>query len=102
MDFASDVLSIEVSGHVGTLWLDRPEKRNAMSHEMWSAFPDAIEALAANDDVRAVVLAARGKSFCVGIDLAGRPDEQVRLASEADGAVRLELRAWQLVGLQSR
>jgi hypothetical protein len=36
------------------------------------------------------------------VDLAGRPDERVRLASEADGAVRLELRAWQLVGLRSR
>jgi alpha-mannosidase len=36
------------------------------------------------------------------VDLAGRPDERVRLASEADGAVRLELRAWQLVALRSR
>ncbi len=70
MDFDSDVISLEVSGHVGTLWLDRPEKRNAMSQDMWTAFPRAIEALSANEDVRAVVLAGKGKSFCVGIDLA--------------------------------
>ena len=29
-DFRSDAISIERSGHVGTLWLDRPDKRNAM------------------------------------------------------------------------
>jgi enoyl-CoA hydratase len=39
MTFTSDVLHIERSGPVGILWLDRPEKRNAMSSEMWTAFP---------------------------------------------------------------
>jgi enoyl-CoA hydratase len=67
--FSCSVLSVEVTGHVATLWLDRPEKRNAMSHEMWSHFPAAVEAIAADPEVRAVVLAGRGKSFCVGIDL---------------------------------
>jgi enoyl-CoA hydratase len=70
MAFSSNVLTIESSGHVGTLWLDRPEKRNAMSHEMWADLPAAMTALADDPDVRAVVIAARGKSFCVGIDLA--------------------------------
>ncbi len=70
MNFSSPVLSIEIDGHVATLWLDRPEKRNAMSHEMWSNFPAAIDAIAAEPEIRAVVLAGRGKSFCVGIDLA--------------------------------
>jgi alpha-mannosidase len=36
------------------------------------------------------------------VDLAGRPDGRVRLACEADGAVGLELRGWQLVGLRTR
>ena len=31
MEFASDVVSIEKNGGVGTLWLDRPEKYNAMN-----------------------------------------------------------------------
>ena len=69
MAFSSSVLSIETSGHVATLWLDRPAKRNAMSHEMWSALPDAMAEIAADDTIRAVVIAGRGKSFCVGIDL---------------------------------
>ena len=70
MEFSSTTLSIEVHGHVATLWLDRPEKMNAISTDMWLDFPRAIAAIADNDAIRAVVLAGRGKSFCVGIDLA--------------------------------
>lgn len=70
MEFSNSVLSIEVDNHIAILWLDRPEKRNAMSHEMWRSFPDAMKAIASEPEVRAVVIAGRGKSFCVGIDLA--------------------------------
>jgi enoyl-CoA hydratase len=69
MNFSSNVLSIEKKGAVGTLWLDRPEKRNAMTSEMWTALPAAVAALGNDPDIRAVVLAGRGKSFCVGLDL---------------------------------
>ena len=70
MAFSNSVLSIEIKDHIATLWLDRPEKRNAMSHEMWRGFPDAMKAIASDSAVRAVIIAGRGKSFCVGIDLA--------------------------------
>jgi enoyl-CoA hydratase len=70
MAFSSNVLSIEKKGAVGTLWLDRPEKRNALSTELWQGLPDALDALASDDEVRAIVFAGRGKSFCVGLDLA--------------------------------
>jgi enoyl-CoA hydratase/carnithine racemase len=69
MAFSSKVLTIEKKGSVGTLWLDRPEKRNALSTELWEALPDALDELARDEDVRAIVLAGRGKSFCVGLDL---------------------------------
>ncbi len=69
MSFSSDVLSIERKGAVGTLWLDRPEKRNAMNSPMWTGFPEAIAALTEDGEIRAIVLAGRGKSFCVGLDL---------------------------------
>jgi enoyl-CoA hydratase len=55
---------------VATLWLDRPDKLNAISFDMWGDFIRAMEAIAANEEIRAVVVAGRGKSFCVGIDLA--------------------------------
>lgn len=69
MQFSSDVLSIERKGAVGTLWLDRPEKRNAMSQDLWKGLPAALDALTQDGETRAIVLAGKGKSFCVGLDL---------------------------------
>jgi enoyl-CoA hydratase len=69
MAFSSDVLSVERNGPVGTLWLDRPEKRNAMIHEMWTGIPGAIAELSGDPEIGAIVLAGRGKSFCVGLDV---------------------------------
>lgn len=70
MTFSSSNMTLEIENHIATLWLDRPEKLNAISFEMWGDFVSAMEAVGANDDIRVVVIAARGKSFCVGIDLA--------------------------------
>lgn len=70
MGFSSSVLTLETNGPVATLWLDRPEKRNAMSQELVADLPLAMAAIGENEDIRAVVIAGRGKSFCVGIDLA--------------------------------
>ena len=72
--FSSDVLTIEVDGHVATLWLDRPEKRNAMGLAFWADLPVAMAALGADPDVRAVVLAAKGPHFSVGLDLTALAD----------------------------
>lgn len=69
MNFSSNVFSIERSGHVATLWLDRPEKRNAMSQDFWHDLPLAMAELGDDPEVRAIVLAGRGKSFCVGLDI---------------------------------
>ncbi len=67
--FSSDVLSIERNGAVGTLWLDRPEKHNAMNPPLWRGLPDAMRALTEDGEIGAIVLAAKGKNFCVGLDL---------------------------------
>ncbi len=67
--FNSDVLDIEVDGHVATLWLDRPEKRNALGPPFWSDLPVAMNAIASAPDLRVVVIAARGPHFTVGLDL---------------------------------
>lgn len=70
MEFTSPVLTLELQDNVATLWLDRPEKRNAMAQEIVRDLPLAMRAIADNPAVRAVVIAARGKSFSVGLDLA--------------------------------
>jgi enoyl-CoA hydratase len=67
--FLSDVLSVERDGAVATLWLDRPEARNAMGQPFWDDLPGAMEELSHDSAVRVVVVAARGPHFSVGLDL---------------------------------
>lgn len=66
----SDVLTVEHRGHVAVVWLDRPEKRNALAPAFWSDFPALMDVLGTDASVRAIVIAARGQSFTVGLDLA--------------------------------
>lgn len=69
VDFASNVLTLEVNGHVATLWLDREEARNALGSALWRGLPLAAQAIARNPNIRVVVLAAKGPHFTVGLDL---------------------------------
>lgn len=66
----SDVVTVEPRGHVAIVWLDRPEQRNAMAPSFWEDFPSVVESVAADPDVRVLVVAAKGPAFTVGIDLA--------------------------------
>ncbi len=68
---------------VATLWLSRADKHNALSAEMMQQLEDAARDLAQQQTVRVVVLAARGKSFCAGGDLAW-----MRAQFEMDSATR--------------
>src|SRR5580700_6710324 len=64
-----EVLSIDHDGDVATLWLDRPEARNAMGPAFWAELPVAMGELGSDPKVRAVVVAAKGPHFTVGLDL---------------------------------
>jgi enoyl-CoA hydratase len=68
-NFTSPVLSIEQHDAVATVWLDRPEARNAMGPELWTDLPRAMHAVSEDTAVRVVVVAARGPHFSVGLDL---------------------------------
>jgi enoyl-CoA hydratase len=67
--YASEVIALEADGHVATLWLDRPEKRNALGMAFWTDLPLAMAAIGATPEIRVVVIAARGPHFSVGLDL---------------------------------
>ncbi|WP_396912259.1 enoyl-CoA hydratase [Mycolicibacterium sp.] len=54
---------------VVTLTLNRPQAFNALSEAMLTALGEAVDALAEDNSVRAVVLGASGKAFCAGHDL---------------------------------
>lgn len=64
-----EVFATDRHEHVGTLWLANPERRNAMGPAFWDELPRAIGELDADDAVRAIVVAARGPHFTVGLDL---------------------------------
>jgi enoyl-CoA hydratase len=65
----SEVLSVDRDNHVATVWLDRAEARNAMGPAFWAELPAVMADLSADRAVRAVVVAARGPHFSVGLDL---------------------------------
>ena len=70
MSFSSDVLSIDKRDAVAIVWLDREEKYNAMSSSVWLAIPQALEEVVSDTNIGAIIIAGRGKHFCVGVDLA--------------------------------
>lgn len=91
MDFSSDVITIEKTGAVATIWLDRPDKYNALSEPFWLAIPEAVKSLEADADIRSIIVAGRGKHFCVGIDLvqSGMGTHQ-RPAGESEAVANLK------------
>ena len=66
---ASEVLEVDRDGHVATVWLNRPDKLNALGPPAWEDLPRVVDALGQDDEVRVIVIAARGTAFTVGIDL---------------------------------
>ena len=68
----TDGLRVEVAGPVATLTLDRPEALNALTAPMKVALREALESIAADRSVRAVILTGAGRAFCAGQDLAER------------------------------
>jgi enoyl-CoA hydratase len=67
--FESPVLTIETHEMVATVWLDRPEARNAMGQDLWRDLPRAMAVVSDDPEVRVVVIAAKGPHFSVGLDL---------------------------------
>jgi enoyl-CoA hydratase/carnithine racemase len=67
------LVMVEVAGRVATVTLNRPEALNAISTELALALAEAVEPLATDPGVRAVVLTGAGeRAFCVGADLKQR------------------------------
>jgi enoyl-CoA hydratase/carnithine racemase len=63
-------IHVEKEGALGWLVFDHPERRNAISHEMWEALPEAARALDADSDVRVVLLRGAGDiAFVSGADI---------------------------------
>lgn len=86
---ADDEVLYEVEGHVATIWLNRPERRNAATFDMADQLRDAIAAAERDEAVRAVVLTGTGEAFCAGDDVeAAWGDPRMAATMEELGGVR--------------
>jgi enoyl-CoA hydratase len=82
-----DVVLVERRGSAAVLTLNRPEKRNALNLQLRGAFLAAVDAVARDDRVRAIVVTGAGdKAFVAGADIAefeGRsPVDQYRVMKQ--------------------
>jgi len=62
-------IEFELKDNLGTIWLNRPDKHNAMNAEMISEIIDCVSEINNISDVRILFIRGRGKSFCAGADL---------------------------------
>jgi 2-(1,2-epoxy-1,2-dihydrophenyl)acetyl-CoA isomerase len=87
-------VTLEVLDGVAHLELNRPDAANSVDLALARALRTAVDRVAVDDDVRAVLVTGAGKRFCAGGDVASFADAEDpraylhRLATEADAAVR--------------
>ncbi|HYX02481.1 MAG TPA: enoyl-CoA hydratase-related protein [Reyranella sp.] len=86
---------IDKDGPVKTIWMNRPEKRNALDSELLHDMIEALQAPVAADD-RVVVIRGKGNVFCAGLDMAER--SRSAGAGKASG-IEVMLRAIELCPL---
>lgn len=68
-DNVADTVLYEVTDGLATITINRPDAMNAMNTAAKVALRDALQSAAADTAVRAVLLTATGRAFCVGQDL---------------------------------
>ena len=101
-DPQAERVALERDGHVAEVRLCRPEKHNALDFAMFEALGAALDELAGERSLRAVVLHGEGPSFCSGLDFpsfiaAGRPidDMLVRREGEEENLAQRVAYGWQ-------
>jgi enoyl-CoA hydratase len=61
---------VSADNGIGRIVLNRPDKRNALTHAMMTTILDALDRFGNDDAIRVVLLMANGTAFCAGVDLA--------------------------------
>jgi 2-(1,2-epoxy-1,2-dihydrophenyl)acetyl-CoA isomerase len=70
MTATTGAVSIDTTNGLATITLARPEASNALDGGLKEALLAAVRSVAADESIRAVLLRAQGRNFCVGQDLA--------------------------------
>lgn len=83
-------LEINRRGAIAELWLNRPQRLNALSLDLLEELTLAARELDADRDIRVVLLRGRGRAFSAGADLQGFPNlDEVHLRPAADAGRRM-------------
>src|SRR5246500_5066030 len=84
---SEDLVAYETldDGRIARIWLNRPDAHNAQSRGLLVQLDEAFLRAEADDDVRVVILAARGKNFSAGHDLGS----ELAIAERAPGPDQL-------------
>ncbi len=103
----TDRVQLEIQDGIAHVRMNRPDKKNALDSDMFSGLIDAADRVAADTDVRVVVLSGAGDSFCSGLDFSSfdamaqgdldADDDRVRdVAADLspDGANRAQQLGW--------
>ena len=81
----SDKLLLEKDGAIGWIVFNQPEKRNAVSQEMWELMPEYVNDLAKDEAIRVVILRGGGdQSFVSGADISQFKDKRKNMADEEE------------------
>ena len=84
---AESTLAVERDGAVLRVWLDRPERRNALDTATLEALAELYQGLQRDFQTRVVVLGGRGPSFCAGADRRQPPGSE-RMATSSGASER--------------
>ncbi len=83
---------VEKKAPLAWVFLNRPEKKNAMHPPAWTETIPIFEDLDADDDIRVIIIASSSENFCAGIDLMGMTPELPELMDgEQKGGIKREL-----------
>ena len=75
---------------VVVIYLDRPGRANAFNGTMMASLTDLLMVMSQREQLRVVVIAAKGQHFCGGADLQWMVDDPVQTPKQADGSLALQ------------
>ena len=65
-------IEVTRSESIATVTINRPQRKNAVTGDMWAQLAETFRSLSAESDVRCVVITGAGGEFCSGADLSAR------------------------------
>jgi enoyl-CoA hydratase/carnithine racemase len=81
----TEKLLLQKDGPIGWITFNQPEKRNAVSQEMWQAMPEYVADLASDPAIRVVILRGAGEAaFVAGADISQFKDRRRNAADEEE------------------